>query len=115
MLLSSLLFALLHSANILSGQPISTVLATMGFTFLYGVAMYLTMRVTGSLIFAILLHAITDPTTFLASGGLDTSVGQLSPLVTLAGLSVAAYAVLALVAVIFVRGRAVKAERALVW
>ena len=112
MLLSSLLFALLHSANILSGQPVSTVLATMGFTFLYGIAMYLTMRVTGSLIWPILLHAITDPTTFLATGGLDSSVGQLSPLVTLAGLSVAAYAVLALVSVIFVRGRAVKAERA---
>ena len=114
MLLSSLLFALLHCANVISGQPISTVLVTVGFAFLYGVAMYLTMRVTGSLIWPIVLHAITDPTTFLATGGLDASVGHISPLVTLAGLSVAAYAVLALVAVIFVRGRAVKAERALV-
>lgn len=105
MLLSSLLFALLHSSNLLTGQPLLTVLVTMGFTFIFGVAMYLTLRVTGSLIWPILLHAVTDPSTFLASGGIDTASADANPLVTLAGLGVFGLAALALAAVILVRDR----------
>ena len=36
-----------------------------------GMMMYLTMRVTGSIIWPMILHAVTDPTTFLVSGGID--------------------------------------------
>ncbi|MDN3241053.1 type II CAAX endopeptidase family protein [Glycomyces tritici] len=107
MLLSSLLFALMHATNIVSGQALGTVLATMGFAFVFGVAMYLTLRVTGFLVWPMLLHAVTDPSTFLATGGVDeVAAGGTSPLVTLAGASVVLYALLAVAALFLVRGRA---------
>ena len=37
----------------------------------FGVLMYLTMRVTGFLVWALILHGLTDPTTILATGALD--------------------------------------------
>lgn len=104
MLLSSLIFALLHSSNLLAGQPPLTVLLTMAFTFVFGVAMYLTLRVTGSLVWPILLHAITDPTTFLATGGIDVAGGAPHPLVSLAGLSTYLYLFLTIAALFLVKG-----------
>lgn len=107
MLLSSVLFALMHATNLFSGQAIGTVLATMGFTFVFGVAMYLTLRVTGFLIWPMLLHAITDPSTFLAVGGIDeVGTGDTNALIAFAGLSVVLYALLAILALFLVRGRA---------
>ncbi|MFJ2743814.1 CPBP family intramembrane glutamic endopeptidase [Streptomyces sp. NPDC087440] len=76
MVVSSVLFSLMHVINLLSGMQASTVLVTVVYTFGFGVCMYLTMRVTGTLWAAILLHALTDPTTVLASGGVDKSVTQ---------------------------------------
>jgi CAAX protease family protein len=105
MLLSSLLFALMHSVNLISGQPVTTVLVTMGFTFVFGVAMYLTLRVTGNLIWPILLHAVTDPTTILATGGVDAAAGEISPLATYAAFSTWVYLILTIVAIFLVRGR----------
>lgn len=105
--LSSLIFALLHSSNVLSGQPILTVLATMGYTFVFGIMMYLTLRVTGNLIWPIILHAITDPTTFLATGGIDVAAaGEQSPLLAFVTPATLLMAVFALIALIFIRGRA---------
>lgn len=77
----------------------------MGFTFFFGVAMYLTLRVTGSLVWPILLHAVTDPTTFLATGGVDSGSGTGSPLLAFAGLSVYLYVIIAIIAVFLVTGR----------
>src|SRR6478735_11238978 len=73
MMLSSLLFALLHTVNILAGMKASTVAITVVYTFMFGVAMYLTLRVTGSIIWPMLLHAATDPSAILLSGGVDVS------------------------------------------
>lgn len=112
MLLSSVVFALLHATNLLTGQPPLTVLVTMVFAFFFGVMMYLTLRVTGRLIWPILLHAITDPSTFLATGGIDVSSGTVSPLVGIAGLSTYAYALLAIVALFLVRGRVAPKQEA---
>ncbi len=105
MLLSSLIFALLHATNVLSGQPITTVAVTMAFTFVFGVAMYLTLRVTGSLIWPMLLHAVTDPSTILASGGVDSASTGLNPLAALAGTATWFYLALTIVAIFAVRGR----------
>jgi membrane protease YdiL (CAAX protease family) len=66
MLLSSLVFALLHSVNAFT-QPIANVAVTVVYTFGFGAMMYLVMRVTGSILWAMLLHAATDPTTILAT------------------------------------------------
>lgn len=96
-ILSSLVFALMHSANLLSGQELRVVLPTMAYTFFFGIAMYLTLRVTGHIIWPMLLHALTDPSAMLHSGGIDETkfaventgavnvIGQLATPLTMLG------------------------------
>ena len=105
--LSSLAFGLSHSANLLSGQALSTVAVTVLYTFAFGVLMYLTLRTTGFLIGAMVLHGLTDPTTFLSSGGIDKVVTGSGPnaLLTLAGTATSVIIVVGLVLLIFVRGK----------
>ncbi|MCX4780330.1 CPBP family intramembrane glutamic endopeptidase [Streptomyces sp. NBC_01264] len=74
MVVSSLLFALMHGSNVLSGMKVGTVLVTVVYTFGFGVCMYLVMRLTGTIWSAIVLHALTDPTTIFSSGGVDEAV-----------------------------------------
>jgi membrane protease YdiL (CAAX protease family) len=107
MLLSSLLFAALHSVNVLTGQPLLTVAVTVVYTFGFGVMMYLVLRVTGSIIWPMLLHAATDPTTILATGGIDAhgDTAGSAGLISLAGLFNVVYVAAAIVALILVRGR----------
>ncbi|MET9675822.1 type II CAAX endopeptidase family protein [Streptomyces sp. NPDC006482] len=105
MVVSSLMFALMHVTNVLSGMKVSTVLLTVVYTFGFGVCMYLTMRVTGTIWAAIVLHALTDPTTFLASGGVDEAVtGQTGGWSALAAAVTILMIVFSLVAVFLVRG-----------
>lgn len=75
MVVSSLVFALLHSANILSGMALGTVAITVVYTFGFGTAMYLTLRVTRNLVWPILLHGLFDPLLFLSTGGIDEVSG----------------------------------------
>lgn len=107
MLLSTLVFALLHSANLLSGFSVETVLLTIAFAFGFGICMYLTLRVTGTLIVPIILHALYDPSVILATGGVDESSATAAhnPLVALGGLSTFAFLLLAVIALFLVRGR----------
>jgi len=104
--LSSLVFALLHTTNLLSGQPVLTVLVTVGFAFGFGMMMYLTLRVTGNLVWPIVLHALTDPSTILATGGIDVAGSNHSPLLSFAGLSTFVFLAFALIAMVFIRGTA---------
>lgn len=71
---SSGLFALSHTVNLLTGQSLTVVGLTVLITFGFGMMMYLTLRVTGSIIWPMILHAVTDPTTFLVGGGIDEAV-----------------------------------------
>jgi hypothetical protein len=71
---SAVLFALSHSLNIFSGGAPRTVALTVAYTLGFGMLMYLTMRVTGFIVGAMVLHGLTDPTTFLANGGLPDKV-----------------------------------------
>ncbi|GGF16590.1 CPBP family intramembrane glutamic endopeptidase [Subtercola lobariae] len=64
-LVSAALFAVLHGGNFLGGQNAPATLLQVGYTFFFGLLMYLAYRVTGLLIVAILLHASTDPSIFL--------------------------------------------------
>lgn len=107
MVASALIFALLHTSNILGGMPVVTVAVTVLFAFGFGVLMYLTLRVTGSLIWPMLIHAFYDPTLFLATGGVDEahSVSQ-SPFLELAGPANIVFIAFGLLALIFVRGQA---------
>ncbi|UOE44140.1 CPBP family intramembrane glutamic endopeptidase [Agromyces larvae] len=107
-LLSSLVFALLHSVNLFSGQPIATVGLTIAYTFCFGILMYLTMRVTGSLIWPMVLHGLTDPITMLASGGIDQAPERVldNPMLALAAPATLLLAVGAVVLLVFIRGDA---------
>ncbi len=74
---------------------------------LFGVCMYLSMRVTGTIWAAIVLHALTNPTTMLATGGIDEPVGRQTDTIwdALAGYGVIAFMVFAAVAIFVVRGK----------
>ncbi|NUT57318.1 MAG: CPBP family intramembrane metalloprotease [Agromyces sp.] len=105
--LSTLIFALLHSVNLFTGQSIVTVGFTLLYTFAFGILMYVTLRVTGNLIWPITLHALTDPTTFLASGGIDeTNAASQTPLLALAGPATILLIAAGFVLLIFIRGNA---------
>lgn len=67
-LVSAGIFAALHFGNLFtSDQGLGTTLLQVVYTFGFGICMYLALRVTGNLIWPILLHATTDPTLFLHS------------------------------------------------
>ncbi|ALU71904.1 CAAX protease [Rhodococcus erythropolis R138] len=103
---SSLLFALMHTVNFIAGTELATVLATVVYTFGFGMCMYLTMRVTGTIWAAIVLHGLTDPTTILSTGGLDTSVTTgASGATTIATLLTVVLVAFGVVAIFFIRGR----------
>ena len=65
-LVSSAVFAALHIGNIFQpGQSPLSIALLVGYTFFFGFCMYLALRVTGNLIWPMLLHASTDPATFM--------------------------------------------------
>ena len=107
MLISSAVFGLLHVSNILSGQAPLAVAVTVVYAFGFGVMMYLVLRVTGSIIWPMLLHAATDPTTILATGGIDThgATAGAEGLLSIAALFNYAYLVLAIIAIFLVKGK----------
>jgi membrane protease YdiL (CAAX protease family) len=111
MAVSSLIFGLLHATNLFSGQPVLTVLLTVVFTIGFGVCMYLTLRVTGNLIWPILIHGLYDPTLFLASGGIDQAgTGAQSPFLAFAAPFNFFFIAVAIVALIVLRGRSGRAK-----
>ena len=99
-LISSALFAALHAGNLLTGQSLPVTLFQLVYTFAFGVCMYLAMRVTGTIIAPILLHASTDPSIFL-----HTAYPVEGALSSLAGVGNPAVIVVGLIALFFVRGR----------
>ncbi|WP_440709828.1 lysostaphin resistance A-like protein [Herbiconiux sp. YIM B11900] len=61
-LASAGVFAALHFGNLFtSDQGLGVTLLQVVYTFFFGLIMYLALRVTGNLIWPILLHASTDP------------------------------------------------------
>lgn len=100
-LVSAALFAVLHAGNLLSGQPLLPTVIQLVYTFAFGILMYLTLRVTGNLIWPILLHASTDPSIFLF-----TSYPTAGPVASLSALGNPAVIVVGLILLIFIRGKA---------
>ncbi|PRB11167.1 CPBP family intramembrane metalloprotease [Microbacterium sp. MYb72] len=97
---SAAVFAGLHAGNLLSGQALLPTLVQLGYTFAFGICMYLAMRVTGTIIVPILLHATTDPSIFLQSA--HPAEGALAGI---AGLGNIVVIIVGLVLLIFIRGR----------
>lgn len=71
---STLLFAAMHLPNTLFGTGVFG-LAQVVFVFLMGSTFYLLRRVSGTLIYAMLLHALWDFSGFTANTGLTGAVG----------------------------------------
>lgn len=79
-LVSAALFAALHFGNVFtSDQGLNTTLLQVVYTFFFGLCMYLALRVTGNLIWPILIHASTDPTLFLHGAYPTSSVFTIVP------------------------------------
>jgi membrane protease YdiL (CAAX protease family) len=79
-LLTSLMFGLLHGANLVLGQPIVPTIVQVVFAFVLGTTFYVARRVTGSLLFMMVIHALWDFGSFSFTGGLAaTGVRALNP------------------------------------
>lgn len=81
---STLLFAGIHLPNTLFGTGVFG-LTQVGFTFLAGTTFYLLRRVSGTLIFAMILHAFWDFSTLATS----SAFGSLGPVIGIASVIVA--------------------------
>ncbi len=89
------------------GNPQATVLITVVYTFGFGAMMCLSMIATGRIVWAILLHAATDPVTFLAAGGIDahgSTQGDVG-LLAIGSIFDYVYILAALIAIVFVKGK----------
>jgi hypothetical protein len=86
------------------------------YTFGFGACMYLTMRVTRTIWAAVLLHALTDPTTILTAGAVDTSLAERAgggtALALVATLLLVGFGIAALFAVRGEAGRAADVDAA---
>ncbi|WP_168209133.1 CPBP family intramembrane glutamic endopeptidase [Agromyces intestinalis] len=67
---STLLFGLIHLPNTLFGTGVAGI-SQVGITFLIGSVFYLLRRVSGTLIFAMVLHGLWDFSTFAAAKATD--------------------------------------------
>ena len=104
--LSSALFAMMHLINAIGTGIDITIIVLLVYTFFFGICMYLVMRVTGSIIWAIVMHGLTDPTVFLATGGIDTAVeGAQNVWLTIAATGNYAVILFGIVALFLIRGR----------
>lgn len=99
-LVSAALFALLHVGNLLNGQPLLNTALQVVYTFAFGLCMYFTLRVTGNLIWPILLHASTDPSIFLLA-----AYPNGSPLATFAALGNFPVIAVGFALLFFIRGK----------
>lgn len=97
---SAALFAAMHMGNVFSGAPLFQASIQVVYTFAFGICMYLTLRVTGHLIWPILLHATTDPSIYLLTGApTDGIAGRLAAPGNIVVI------VVGLILMIFIRGR----------
>ncbi len=102
-LLTSILFGLLHGANVFLGQPLVPTVQQIVLAFVLGSVFYVVRRVTGSLAVLMILHALWDFGSFTWAGALEvTKVGPIVVAQTTvwAGLLVAARMPLQIVLVI---------------
>lgn len=102
---SCLIFGLIHALNAVFGQSIGSTVQQILIAFLAGSVLYITRRVSGTLVACMLLHAWIDFTTFAFS---EAATDSGSPFVALAGLQWIAF-LLALVGVVVVLRRAGRA------
>lgn len=98
---SCLLFGLVHALNLFFGQSLGSTVQQIVIAFVAGSVLYITRRVSGTLIVCMVLHAWIDFTTFAFS---DAAVKAESPFGVLAFAQWAAF-VLAIIGVVMVLRR----------
>ena len=101
-LVSSALFALLHSVNLFTGQALIATLLQLAYTFFFGFCMYLALRVTRTLLAPVLLHASTDPSIFIQ--GTYPAPGSLTSLAGLGNIVLVAIGLILLIVFLVTRG-----------
>lgn len=75
-LATSILFGLLHGANLFLGQALAPTVQQIGLAFVLGSVFYVVRRVTGSLVVLMILHALWDFGSFTWMGAFTvTGVG----------------------------------------
>jgi membrane protease YdiL (CAAX protease family) len=105
--LSSVVFATLHSVNLLSGQALVTTGIQIFYTFGFGILMYLTLRTTRYLVVAMVVHGLTDPTAILANSGISdaANTANLSPLAAAGGQFTIPIGIIGIILLLCIRGR----------
>ncbi|SMQ68394.1 CPBP family intramembrane glutamic endopeptidase [Agreia sp. VKM Ac-1783] len=68
-LLTSALFAVMHLLNATNGQALGPTIQQVVFAFIAGTVFYIVRRVTGTLIWAMVLHGLWDFSTFAITHG----------------------------------------------
>ncbi len=103
---------MLHAGNFIGSDDILALVITIVYTALFGVMMYLAMRVTGTIWWAVILHATTDPSLFLLSGGIadEGEITATGTLASVANLANPVVIIVGLIMVIFIRGRVGRAH-----
>lgn len=95
--LSSALFAVMHFVNVLLGAPLAGTVSQVGAAFLAGTAFYILRRVTGSLIWAMVLHGVWDFSVFATGVGTPSDVVYIANVLYLltgiVGLAVVAFVI----------------------
>lgn len=102
MLVTAVGFGLFHLPNVLAGQALGPTLIQVGYAFVMGIALYAAMRISGTILLPIAMHALWDFSTFSAKG-----VAMPTVLSLIVFASIVAIAALCLFAVI----QALLAER----
>jgi uncharacterized protein len=102
-ILTSVIFGLIHGSHIMLGQDISTTISQFFFAALMGFSLYMVRRVTGSLIWAMLLHGLWDVSVFMSNYASTVSNG-------LEGLSLMFAAPLSIIFLFIVFRKIKKAE-----
>lgn len=95
---SCLLFGLIHALNLFFGQSIGSTVQQIVIAFVAGSVLYITRRVSGTLIVCMVLHAWIDFTTFAFS---DAAARAESPFVILGFAQYGAF-ILAIIGVVIV-------------
>lgn len=81
--ITTALFALMHLINAASGQSLPSTLQQVAFAFLGGTIFYILRRVTGTLIWSMLLHGLWDFSTFAVGYGTPGALAGVGPIVYL--------------------------------
>lgn len=68
MLVTAVGFGLFHLPNVLAGQALDPTLIQVGYAFVMGIALYAAMRLSGTILLPIGMHALWDFSTFSSKG-----------------------------------------------